>query len=298
MKLLRLGIFISLWSFCYLTFADVLVLKNGDVLKGKVVSQKENFVVFYHKGKNIKVRAEDISFIEFLSDKVVEVSLDGKVIKGVEVGVKNGKVIVKTSLGQKEVDLSAVKEVKEESSDVGNTNFTSVTNVIFLTNYIVLTNALTNLDSNSKVGNDITSNNITSNDITDNVLSKDVIPSIYVSGGISSFDGYISYTFGLWISFICGDIVNFVQFYRFDEFSNFRIGLGYVVLKDFLVRDSSLGFTGVTGIIFDNVSTIYEFGVGGELDLRLVFLKLGLSFNLGMDTNKRFLFRTSLGLGF
>jgi len=85
-------------------FADVVVLKNGEVLKGKLIYQKGKTIVFEHKGQRRELKAEEISFIEFLSDKIVEININGKTIKGVEIGVKDGKAIVKTALSQKVVE--------------------------------------------------------------------------------------------------------------------------------------------------------------------------------------------------
>ncbi|MCS7299706.1 MAG: hypothetical protein RMJ37_07110 [Spirochaetia bacterium] len=159
--LIGLSILISVLLLNQICLGDVIILKSGEVIKGKVVSKQGNTITFKtDDGRVLTLKDEQIAAMEFISDKVVEVQINGQKIKGVEVGRTKDSVIVKTAFGEKILKAYDVRELKDSSYKSENiiystnyhnitnetTNF--ITNYVFLTNYIFITNYVENFLTN------------------------------------------------------------------------------------------------------------------------------------------------------
>ncbi|MFN4245041.1 MAG: hypothetical protein ACK4F9_02700 [Brevinematia bacterium] len=134
--------------------ADVIILKNEEILKGKVISKQSNVITFKTDDNKIKqIKENQIAVIEFISDKIVEIDINGKKIKGIEINETKEGVIVKTALGEKIVSKNQIKEISFDQPQREVTTTNTVTNYIQLTNEVILTNIIniTNSETNNKI---------------------------------------------------------------------------------------------------------------------------------------------------
>ena len=98
-----------------LTFADEIILKNGDKLTGKVVSMEKGKLVFNTSyAGNISIDWQSVKSIK--TDAPATLILkDGMVIKGALKPAQGDKVLIETaSLGKSEMDLSQVTAINPE----------------------------------------------------------------------------------------------------------------------------------------------------------------------------------------
>jgi hypothetical protein len=292
---LRLGIFISVLLLISSAFADVVVLKNGEVLKGKLIYQKGKTIVFEHKGQRRELKAEEISFIEFLSDKIVEISINGKTIKGVEIGVKDGKAIVKTALGQKVVEISNIKEVKDEDSTT-TTNIIILTNIIPVTNYIEITNDVSNTELPPKP-EEITNKPETEKTSINSSKTREITPSIYLENGIILFNQFYSYSANFRFESSYKNILASFTLGKSGEFLNFSLGLGYRILENFFVKDTNFDIKFNIGAIEKNlISTPYA-GIEAKAGVKFDFLKFYILLKTSLTFNGEVIILGSVGIG-
>lgn len=295
MRSLRLGIFISVLLLISSAFADVVVLKNGEVLKGKLIYQKGKTIVFEHKGQRRELKAEEISFIEFLSDKIVEININGKTIKGVEIGVKDGKAIVKTALGQKIVEISNIKEVKDEDNTTI-TNIIILTNIIPVTNYIEITNEVSNTELTPKP-EEITTQPETEKISINSSKTKEITPSIYLENGIILFNQFYSYSANFRFESSYKNILASFTLGKSGEFLDFSLGLGYRILENFFVKDTNFDIKFNIGAIEKNlISTPYA-GIEAKAGVKFDFLKSYILLKTSLTFNGEVIILGSVGIG-
>jgi hypothetical protein len=276
-------------------FADVVVLKNGEVLKGKLIYQKGKTIVFEHKGQRRELKAEEISFIEFLSDKIVEININGKTIKGVEIGVKDGKAIVKTALGQKIVEISNIKEVKDEDNTTI-TNVIILTNIIPVTNYIEITNEVSNTELTPKP-EEITTQPETEKTSINSSKTKEITPSIYLENGIILFNQFYSYSANFRFESSYKNILASFTLGKSGEFLDFSLGLGYRILENFFVKDTNFDIKFNIGAIEKNlISTPYA-GIEAKAGVKFDFLKPYILLKTSLTFNGKVIILGSVGIG-
>ncbi|MEN2998341.1 MAG: hypothetical protein ABDH28_04835 [Brevinematia bacterium] len=253
----------TLTSFLFVSFfanlqgiCDVIILKNDEVLKGKVLSKESNTLVFRTEdGRTVSIDEKQVGVIEFVSDKVVEVQLNGKRVKGVEVGETKEGIIVKTAFGEHIVRRSQVKEVRlktliPDQSIVFITNYVSITNEVLkvITNFVGFTNFVTNYFTNSITN--VSVNNVTSE---------------------SEVDRKVRFLLSIGL---CYDFLNFYPMFisgvraRLFNRGNFTFYLGR----------AWLGFVGGYGISYEPFGWLeLKLGMGGFFALRSsYFLASGL----------------------
>lgn len=151
----RLSILISLCILSVRCLGDIIILKNEEVLRGKLLSKQGKEILFRtYDNKIMRINENQIAVIEFFSDKVVEVQLNGRKVKGVVIGETKENIVVKTVLGEKTVSKSQVVELNPlttknkpspltlETNIITNfiTNIVEITNIIHITNLIFITN--------------------------------------------------------------------------------------------------------------------------------------------------------------
>lgn len=295
MRSLRLGIFISVLLLISSAFADVVVLKNGEVLKGKLIYQKGKTIVFEHKGQRRELKAEEISFIEFLSDKIVEININGKTIKGVEIGVKDGKAIIKTALGQKIVEISNIKEVKDEDNTT-TTNLIILTNIIPVTNYIEITNEVSNTELTPKP-EEITTQTETEKTSINSSKTKEITPSIYLENGIILFNQFHSYSANFRFESSYKNILASFTLGKSGEFLNFSLGLGYRILENFLVKDTNLDIKFNIGALEKNLTSTPYAGIEAKAGVKFDFLKSYILLKTSLTFNCEVIILGSVGIG-
>lgn len=259
----RYSILISLLFFSSAGLCDVIILRNENVLRGKVVSKHDGLVTFItEEGKVLNLKEEQIAVIEFLSDKVVEVQMNGKRIKGVEVGETKDGVIIKTSLGEKIFKRHQVKEIPPRVTpvEVVKTERT-ITNQIFVTNYILVTNQvfLTN-ELNITLTNVVEITNFITN-VWENSLGKGK------PNGKFHVNLGVNYNFGnLDITFVSGVEIMVVE----NSYFSFLVGR---------VGNGWIGGYGVKHKLFEWLGVGAE--IGGFLTSRSgYFLKTGIELSI------------------
>lgn len=193
----KLGILISLCIFSVECFGDVIILKNDEVLRGKLISKQGKEIIFRtYDNKTIKINEDQIAVIEFFSDKVVEVQLNGKKVKGVVISETKDSIVVKTALGERTVSKFQITELKPTLTETKSstqpplsnitniitnfiTNTVEITNLIYITNYVFITNE-ENLTNKNQENSSLT---------------------FFVSSGVTYYEGkfYFSYYGGIGI---------------------------------------------------------------------------------------------------
>ncbi|MCX8028494.1 MAG: hypothetical protein N2712_00665 [Brevinematales bacterium] len=280
-KILRkLSILISLFLFSYAAFSDVLILKNNEVFKGKLLSKKGGVVSFKtYDGRILNFSEGNIAVIEFISEKVVEVQMDGRSIKGVEVGRTKDGVIVRTVLGETVVESFKVKELSKESLSlfiVTNyftnyyTNYYSLTNEVsvVVTNFVYVTNYTSVSDTNIYYSN----NNFR---ISFYVGSSYDFLNYYFDYGIDfSIKFYEKFGVGVVITKLGLGVAGTYNFlYYFSDWFGARVGLGgyFSVVSSYAV---------VIGISSRTLIRDFEFSV--PIELYVIDNKTVLSIRLSM----------------
>ncbi len=295
MKFLKLGIFISILGFISSAFADVIVLKNGEVLKGKLIYQKGKTIVFEYKGQKREFKAEEVLFIEFLSDKIVEININGKTIKGVEIGMKNGKAIVKTALGQKEIEISNIKEVKDED-DTTKANIITPTNIILVTNYVEITNNVSNTEITPK-SEEIIRESQEEEISANSPKTKEIIPSIYLENGIIFFNHLSSYSINFCFESSHRKALASFTLGKSGEFLNFSVGIGYRILENFLTKGTTFDIQFNIGFMEKVLFSIPYGGIGGKVGIKFNLLKTYISLKTSLAINREFIILSTVGVG-
>lgn len=261
----RLSILISLCLISIEVFGDVIILKNEEILRGKIISKQGKEIIFRtYDNKTIKITEDQIAVIEFLSDKVVEVQLNGKKIKGVVINENKDKITIKTALGEQTVSRYQVKEITPQTIEIKPstiqtititnfvTNITEITNLILITNYIFITNEEKGIYPKDKENSRIT---------------------FFVNGGTTFYEGK------LYLSFYGGIGISALGNYRFS-ISIGKLGTGFfggnnIGILPLEWLEMKIGFGG----FFSSFNTYY-LNTGLELNIKSPIIALTIPIEL------------------
>ena len=95
-------------------YGATVLLEDGTVLKGEVVSESETEVVIKTAMGELRVEKSLIKMIERPSRNVTVLLEDGTVLKGEMVSESEAEVVLKTSIGELQVQRSLIKMLERE----------------------------------------------------------------------------------------------------------------------------------------------------------------------------------------